>query len=89
MPSAAIHLPGMQGTVRKVMYSEPGSPDLLRLTRQDGRHSNARLAVLFSNGRFGVWELDSKNELRSVMLQSISRIDFPFICANPTHLGEG
>ena len=30
---------------------------------------NARVSVLFANGTFGIWELDSRNELQQVILK--------------------
>ena len=32
---------------------------------------NARVCCLFVNGTFGVWELDSRNELRAVSLYRV------------------
>ena len=32
---------------------------------------NARVCCLFVNGSFGVWELDSRNELRAVSVNNV------------------
>ena len=60
--SLTVH--ALQGTVRRILISMPGCKNLASEARENAG-CNARVAVLFSNGHFGVWELDH-NELQFV-----------------------
>lgn len=56
-----------QGAVRRMHFAPPASP-ALPFNRLPGGATEARLAVLFAGGAFGVWELDSRLDLRQVLL---------------------
>lgn len=51
----------------------PGCQHLESQARE-GPGCNARVAVLFSNGHFGVWELDQHNELQFVSRDLLSAV---------------
>lgn len=53
-----------QGPVRRLLMTNPGCQALN--PKQSLTGCNARVAVLFSNGHFGVWQLDNRNELKPV-----------------------
>ena len=57
--------PTNQGVVRRIHFAPPASP-ALDLNPTAGGALNARIAVLFSSGNFGVWELDAAKQLRMV-----------------------
>jgi hypothetical protein len=57
----------VQGTVRKIHFSAPANQALSQGPNTSPREAvNARLAVLFGGGAFGVWELNGNNELKAV-----------------------
>lgn len=53
------------GAVRRIHFAPPAPPELA-YSGLAGAELQARVAVLFASGAFGVWELDSRSELRQV-----------------------
>jgi hypothetical protein len=56
---------GKQGAVRRIHLAPPAA-DPLAAGSKRGTGSSARVAALFANGTFGVWELDQQMELKQV-----------------------
>ena len=58
-----------QGAVRRMHFAPPTCTQLDHVAGSlTSPNLNARVCCLFVNGTFGVWELDSRNELRAVSL---------------------
>ena len=57
---------GLQGPVRRIHFAPPAAEDLVRGSGNPSSSGNARVSVLFASGTFGIWELDSRNELQQV-----------------------
>ena len=56
-----------QGAVRRMHFAPPTCNQLDHVASSlTGPSLSARVCCLFVNGAFGVWELDSRNELRAV-----------------------
>ena len=56
-----------QGAVRRMHFAPPTCSQLDHVAGSlTGPSLSARVCCLFVNGAFGVWELDSRNELRAV-----------------------
>lgn len=55
----------MQGAVRRIQLAPPPAEELV-LESGGSTGSTARVAVLFANGAFGVWELDQQLDLTPV-----------------------
>ncbi len=56
-----------QGAVRRMHFAPPTCNQLDHVASSlMGPSLSARVCCLFVNGAFGVWELDSRNELRAV-----------------------
>ncbi len=56
-----------QGAVRRMHFAPPTCNHLDHVASSlTGPSLSARVCCLFVNGAFGVWELDSRNELRAV-----------------------
>ena len=55
-----------QGTVRRLQLAPPASQDLQNSSGPAAGTVVARVAALFANGSFGVWELDQRNSLKQV-----------------------
>ncbi len=56
-----------QGAVRRMHFAPPTCNQLDHVASSlTGPSLSARVCCLFVNGTFGVWELDSRNELRAV-----------------------
>ena len=53
------------GAVRRIHFAPPAAPDLA-FSPLGAVDLTARVAVLFASGVFGIWELDSRSELRQV-----------------------
>jgi hypothetical protein len=53
------------GAVRRIHFAPPPSPEL-QFNPLARAELVARVSVLFASGLFGVWELDSRSELRPV-----------------------
>ena len=60
---------GVQGPVRRIHFAPPAAEDLVRGAGNPSSRGNARVSVLFANGTFGIWELDSRNELQQVIFE--------------------
>lgn len=58
------------GAVRRIHFAPPAPPELA-FSALAGAELQARVAVLFASGAFGVWELDSRSELRQVRAQGL------------------
>ena len=61
-----------QGAVRRMHFAPPTCTQLDHVAGSlMSPNLNARVCCLFVNGTFGVWELDSRNELRAVSLYRV------------------
>ncbi len=58
---------GLQGPVRRIHFAPPAAEGLVRGSGNPSSSGNARVSVLFASGTFGIWELDSRNELQQVL----------------------
>ncbi len=56
----------VQGPVRRIHFAPPAAEELVKGSGNPSARSRARVSVLFANGTFGIWELDSRNELQQV-----------------------
>jgi hypothetical protein len=56
----------LQGPVRRIHFAPPAAEELVRGSGNPSARGRARVSVLFANGTFGIWELDSRNELQQV-----------------------
>ena len=55
------------GAVRRIHFAPPPSPEL-PFSPVARAELVARVSVLFASGLFGVWELDSRSDLRPVRM---------------------
>lgn len=61
-----------QGAVRRMHFAPPTCTHLDHVAGSlTSPNLNARVCCLFVNGAFGVWELDSRNELRAVSAELV------------------
>jgi hypothetical protein len=56
--------------VRRIHFAPPAAEELTRGSSNLSSKGNARASVLFANGTFGIWELDSRNDLKAVRCPS-------------------
>ena len=56
----------LQGPVRRIHFAPPAAEELVRGSGNPSARGRARVSVLFANGTFGIWELNSRNELQQV-----------------------
>ena len=67
----------LQGPVRRIHFAPPAAEELVRGSGNPSARSRARVSVLFANGTFGIWELNSRNELQQVGFSAaLSQRDF-------------
>lgn len=64
-----------QGAVRRMHFAPPTCTQLDHVAGSlTSPNLSARVCCLFVNGTFGVWELDSRNELRAVSLCRVEAV---------------
>jgi hypothetical protein len=78
--------PTGQGIVRRIHFAPPAS-EALDFNPVAGAGLTARIAVLFANGTFGIWELDTAHHLRTVRLGVASHLLFLRRCLPGILLG--